>query len=180
MLQQRRVDPGTDKAFVCELHCQGNYASDTPWARKVSYEAYREQWFSTPQPGEFLSAVERSLSDPRTLAEVWMDDGQPIAFLWMTFTDLRGYGITFAEVNGIDIVESHRRRGIGTLILERAERAAREAGAAVLRAETGIENQASQGLIAKCGLSTYRLQYEKVIARTEPSLPDQQDGRPGE
>lgn len=163
MLDRRPVDVGTDRAFLLEMHCRGNYESDAPWARRAPYEQYRGEWLSTPQPEQFLASLLESLTDHRTVAEVWEQDGESAGFLWVTFGEFEGYGITFAEVRDIEVIEPLRRRGIGAAMLERAEQAAREHGAAVLRSETGVENAASRALHDASGFAQYRLLYEKLL-----------------
>ncbi len=164
----RTVDLAQDQDFVLELHCQGNYESDTPCLRRLSYEAYRQHWLGTRQPEGFLRHLQISLGDSRAFAEVWEDDGRPIGFLWVGFTDTDGYG-TIAEVWDIELVADYRGRGLGMEMLAHAEAVARDRGAHILRSETGVENQASQALHAKAGFQTYRLLFEKLL-RAPPGL----------
>ncbi len=161
---QRPVDLSTDHDLLLEFRCEGNYESDSPWARRVSLQEYRRKWLSTPQPDEFLRSLAASLADPRTIAEIWEEGGDAVGFLWVVFGEFGGYDLTFAEVRDIEVIELRRRRGIGTQMLERAERVAREAGAAVLRSETGIENLASQALHEQAGFANYHIMYEKVLS----------------
>tara|TARA_Y100000588_G_scaffold298409_1_gene319354 strand:- start:600 stop:815 length:216 start_codon:yes stop_codon:yes gene_type:complete len=70
-------------------------------------------------------------------------------------------------VNDIAVSKSHRRTGIATQILERVEHIVRERGADLWRSESGIENIASAGLHEKMGFKPYRIEYEKVLARSD-------------
>ncbi len=163
MLSHRPADLTADRDFLLEMHCLGNYESDTPWARARPYVAYREEWLRTPQPQGFLDALRRSLAEARTIAEVWEEDGRPVGFLWVGLTEIEGYAVTVADVNDIEVAPQDQRRGIGTLMLQHAEALARERGAQLMRSETGIENEASQALHARLGFDVYRLQYEKAL-----------------
>ena len=60
MFRYRLIDVDEDRDLLLELHCRINYESETPWARRVLYERYREKWLSTPQPQEFLSHLAKS------------------------------------------------------------------------------------------------------------------------
>jgi ribosomal protein S18 acetylase RimI-like enzyme len=63
----------------------------------------------------------------------------------------------------IEVVPSHQRIGIGTLLLQHAESLARERGAVVLRSETAVKNEASQVLYKKLGFSPDRVRLEKTL-----------------
>ena len=163
MLTVRTVDVKTDRDTLLELHCCGNYESDTPWARTISYEKYRKKWLSTSQPESFLAHLAESTEDVRTIAEIWEEDGTIVGYVWVTFTDVKDYDVTIAEVNDIAVSQLHRRKGIGSEILKHVEQLARKRGVHLLRSETGIENTASAGLHLKVGFKPYRIQYEKVL-----------------
>ena len=172
-LPQRRADLGRDAAALLELHCLGNYESDTPWARLTPYEQYRKEWLATPQPAAFLAELKASLQDGRSVVEVWEAEDQVVGFLWLRFVDLPGYDMVMASVSDIAVAPSYHRRGIGRRILEYAEQAARQQGAAVLRSEAGVENVASRGLHERRGFEVCRVILEK---RLDP-LPDVPPGR---
>lgn len=163
MLTPRRVDIETDRNILFEFHCRGNYESETPWAKSIPFERYREKWLSTSQPVSFLSALAESMKDEKTIAEIWEDKGQIIPYVWVTFTDIPDYNLTIAEVKDIVVAPDFQRRGIGLKVMEHVEQLARERGAQVLRSETGIDNVASQRLHEKSGFQTYGMLYEKVL-----------------
>ena len=166
MLTVRTVNIKTDKSTLLELHCCGNYESETPWARTISYEEYRRKWLSTSQPESFLAHLAESMEDVRTIAEIWEEEGAIVGYVWVTFTDVKDYNVIIAEVNDIAISQPHRRKGVGTKMLKHVEQLARERGAHLLRSETGIENTASDGLHLKVGFKPYRIQYEKVLSKS--------------
>lgn len=164
MLQYRDVDANADRDLLLELHCRVNYESETPMARKTPYEAYREKWLSTSQTDHFLSDLRKSLKDERTMAEILEDDGNVVGYLWVTFMDIRDYNVTAAEVMDIIVIPEYQRQGIGSKMMRHIEELTRERGAAVLRSDTGFENEASQRLHEKRGFKPYRIRYEKLLA----------------
>jgi GNAT superfamily N-acetyltransferase len=168
MLRHRPADLDVDREALLEFHCLGNYHSDSPWARTMPYEDYRDKWLSTSQPAQFLAAVRRSLDDARTIVEIWEDGDSagllvPVAFLWLGFTDMRDYEVAVAEVNDIAVAPERQGEGLGRAVLRFAEQQARVRGANILRSETGVENLTSQGLHQSEGFETYRYLYEKRL-----------------
>ncbi len=166
MLSPRKIDIKADRDTLLELHCIINYASESPWARAISFEQYRGKWLATSQTEVFLNDLTESMADERTIAEIWEDDGKVIGYLWVTFSEIGDYNITVAELRDIIVTVDYRRRGIGQRMLEHAEELARERGADIFRSETGIDNIASQRLHTSSGFDTYRIQYEKLF--TDP------------
>ncbi len=163
MLGRRDVDIETDRAVLLEFHCQANYESDSPWARRTPYEEYRSKWLSTSQPDTFLGDLAQSMEDPRTVAEIWEVEQRVAGYVWVTFEEIQDYGLTVAEVKDITVVEQRRREGIASAMLAHAEEVARIRGAHLLRSGCGTENLPSQGLHDKLGFSMFRLEYEKVL-----------------
>ena len=163
MLTQRAVDVDRDREALLELSCASNYESDTPWSRAAPYQTYRAAWLASGQAEKYLRSLARSLNDPRTIAEMWETDGDAVGYVWVTFHEIEGYGLTFAEIDDISVFPRHRRRGVGLAMLRRVETLAKERGASWLRSETGVENTASQALHAKHGFYQYRIGYEKLL-----------------
>jgi len=163
MFRFRVIDINKDRDVLLEFHSRIDYESDTPFARTVSYEEYQEKWLSTSQPESYLSDLARAMKDSRTIAEILEENGVVVGYLYVTFVDIKGYGITTAELMDIAVAPDHQRRGIGLMMMERIERIAKERGATLLRSCTGIENVASQKLHEKFGFKPYRIHYEKVL-----------------
>ena len=103
MFTQRTVDVDRDKDVLLELHCEANYATETPWARAMPYETYREMWLSSGQSKSYLESLARSLDDVRTIMEIWQDDDVDVGYIWVTFHDVEGYGLSFAEGDDISV-----------------------------------------------------------------------------
>ena len=167
MLTQRPVDPDRDRDALLELHCASNYGSETRWARRAPYEAYRAAWLASGQPETYLAGLARSRGDPRTIAEMWEDDGDVVGHVRASFHDVEGYGLTFAEIDDVSIFPRYRRRGVGLAMLQRVETLAKERGASWLRSDAGVENTASRALHAKHGFRKYHVGYEKLLVDEE-------------
>jgi ribosomal protein S18 acetylase RimI-like enzyme len=163
MLRFRTVKIDKDKDVLLEFHCRINYASDTPYARKMPYKEYREKWLSTSQPASYISHLAETMKDKRTIAEILEDNGATVGYLWVTFSDIQGYDITIASIMDIIVSPDYQRRGIGLMMLKHIERLAKETGATLLRSDTGIDNVASQKLHEKFGFKPYHILYEKVL-----------------
>lgn len=170
MLTHRAVDVDRDKDVLLELHCEANYATETPWARTMPYETYRARWLASGQSKSYLTSLERSLDDVRTIVEIWQNDGVDVGYVWVTFHDVEGYGLTFAEVDDISVLPVHQRCGVGDAMLDRVESLSTERGASWIRTETGIEATASQGLHAKRGFYQFRVGYEKLLVEDVPVI----------
>jgi GNAT superfamily N-acetyltransferase len=163
-LQHIRINLEHDRDYILERHCRINYACDCPWAREISYEEYRTNWFSNSNQQEgFLSALCDSMEDERTIAEIIKtEQGETIGFIWVPF-----YGgdanFIWADVQDIYVEETYRGSGIAAYLMEYAEKSARVNGAKVIRSGTGCDNIASQKLHQKLGHYQYRMEYEKVL-----------------
>ena len=89
MIKIRPVDVNADKEILLEFHCCINFESESSWAKAISYPKYREKWLSTDQPESFLADLRKSMSDPRTIAEIWEEEDATIGYVWATFTEVR-------------------------------------------------------------------------------------------
>ena len=163
MFRYRRINVKNDRAILPELHCRINYESETPYARKLSYDQYREKWLKTSQPEDYLSHLAKTMKDKRTIAEILEDKDKIVGYLWVTFTDIKDYNITIASVMGIIVVPSYQRRGIGLGMMNHIEETSRKNGATLLRSDTGIQNVASQKLHEKAEFKPCRINYEKIL-----------------
>ena len=81
MISPRKIDIKADRDMLLELHCLVNYASDSPWAQAIPFEQYREKWLYTSQTEVFLKHLAKSMTDERTIAEIWEDAGAIVGYL---------------------------------------------------------------------------------------------------
>lgn len=164
MLTQRPVDLQLDRDFLLDLGCMASYESLPAWYRLHSYRAYRDTWFESSLPKLFLKSLSTSISEPRTVAELWLEDEQKAGFLWLAFSD-SPHNRVVATLHDLAVTPGHQRRGIGTMMLQAVEAMARERGAGILRVETSIENESTQSMYQKAGFTVARLLYEKELIR---------------
>jgi GNAT superfamily N-acetyltransferase len=148
---------------ILALKLDGNFASDPVWAQEQGFEEYRNRWLASTQPDEFLAALKDSLRDPRTIADVFVDQGEPIAFVWVTFVDVPAFDLCIGELRDIAVLASRRREGIGSEILRQVADGARAVGAHVLRGETGAGNMPMQRAAEAFGAAACRVTYELVL-----------------
>lgn len=159
----RKIDIKKDKEFVLDCHCKTNFNCDSDWAVKVGYENYKNKWFSTKDPDEFLEALIKSFKDERTLGLIVEDEAIKIGYCWVRFYDVSEYDLVIAEIDDILIIDGYQRRGVATFLINYIEEKCKENGACVLRAGTGINNMASIKLHEKAGFKKYRVELEKII-----------------
>ena len=164
-LKHFRIDLNTDRDYILERHCRVSYECNTPWARNLSYERYRADWFAnTGQREEFLSSLRESMDDARTVAEIIKtESGETIGYLWVPFHAVAASSMCWADVQDIYIEEAYRRIGMASRLMDYAEQSAKRNGAKVIRSGTGCENFKSQGLHRKLGYYQYRFEYEKML-----------------
>jgi ribosomal protein S18 acetylase RimI-like enzyme len=162
VLTQRPIDPVKDKDFVLALVCMANYENVPARYQETSYRAYRDRWFNSDIPRQIMASLKESLADPKTVAEVWLEDEQPVGLLWLEFYDSPQQRMV-ANLRNLVVEPAHQRRGIGKMMLQEAESAAREKGADVLRSETSVENEGTQYLLQRSGFTVAYFTYEKVL-----------------
>jgi len=165
-LIHRPIDFERDRDYLLERHCRINYACDSPWARAIPYETYRDNWFAMPAQTEegFLGALKDSANDPRAIAEIVEDSaGQTVGYLWGSFWEDKEAGIACLELQDLYVEEAFRRQGVAAYLFVYAEARARSAGANLVRSGTGRENAASIAMHAKLGFEIYRYEFEKRL-----------------
>ncbi|HEX5370388.1 MAG TPA: GNAT family N-acetyltransferase [Dehalococcoidia bacterium] len=133
------------------------------WARPTSLRQFREGWLRTPQAETLIRDIADSMNDLRTAAEIWEEDGKPVGFLWLTFSESELPGQSAADVRTLVVAPEHQRRGIGGLMLRHAEQQAQVLGATALRSETAYDNEASRAMHGRLGFKVVSYQYEKLL-----------------
>lgn len=164
-LVHRKVDFVADRDYILECHCRINYECECPWKREMSYQDYKDEWFSLKsQVDGFFNYLSETALDERSIVEIIEDDiGNTVGFLWVPFNEDKEIGFCFAEIQDVYIEESYRKIGVATELLKYAENKARECGANVIRSGTGCENRASILMHEKLGYYQYRYEFEKVL-----------------
>ena len=164
-LIHRPIDFERDRDYLLERHCRINYACDSPWARTISYEEYRRNWFAMPeQINGFWQHLKESAGDPRAIAEIIEDGaGETVGYLWGSFWEDKEAGIACLELQDIYVEEAFRKQGLAAQLLAYAEERARAAGANLMRSGTGRENAASIAMHKRQGYEIYRYEFEKRL-----------------
>jgi ribosomal protein S18 acetylase RimI-like enzyme len=159
-----RIDLATDKDYILERHCRINYECDAPWARKLTYDEYRANWFARAEQQEgFLAALIASMDNERALAEILRTEtGETVGYLWVQFHG-EDPSFVWAEIQDIYVEEAYRNNGVAAALMDYAEKSAKANGAKVIRSGTGCENIKSQGLHRRMGYYKYRFEYEKGL-----------------
>ncbi len=83
--------------------------------------------------------------------------------IWVTFYDIKDYGLSIAEINEIAVTKQFRKSGIGTYAIEYSEKTAKIRGANIFRSGTGYGNIPSKEIHEHCGFKPYRIEYEKIL-----------------
>jgi GNAT superfamily N-acetyltransferase len=159
-----QINAREHKDTVLDLHCKINFACETTGVSYSSLEAYRAQWFASPQPEAFWATFVQTLSDSRTFAKMIVDDlNMIIGYAWATFIDVEGYSLRICELNDLYVVPEMRKHGIASEIIQMVEENAKNNGAQLFRSGTGAFNEPSKRMHEKAGFYTYRLEYEKKL-----------------
>ncbi len=164
MLRVRPVDVQQDRQALLEFHCATTFSNESPIVVQQGYELYRRRWLSTDLPSTFLFEIEDSLTDPRTIAEVWLDDDDVAGYIWVTFSEIPGFNLSVAVVRDLSVWPEQRRNGIGSRMLTHVEELVRLRGADIIRVETSTDNQAAQALLSKFGIQPRHIVMEKVLS----------------
>lgn len=164
-LCQINLNSDEDLDYILECHCLISYECESPRMRKLTYKEYWTKWFSsTSQKKEFLSSLQESMEDTRTIANIVKTGlGKKIGYIWVSFYEEIELSTSWANVQDIYIEEDYRKTGIASYLMKYAETTARLNGANVIRSGTGSENEKSQALHEKLGYYQYRFEYEKVL-----------------
>ena len=161
----RSIEFDRDREYILECHCRINYECDCPWARRIPYQQYRNEWFlMKSQIEEFCSYLQETAKDSRAIAEIIEDEEhRAVGYLWAPFHDDEESGFRFAEIQDIFVEEEFRRQGVAEELIGYAVNRAKEYGAKVIRSGTGSGNVASIRLHEKLGFYPYRFEFEKEL-----------------
>ena len=162
MLTQRPVDLDQDKDLVLDMACTASFESVPAWYRKDPFRVYRESWLQSGFPKQVLSDLKTSQKNSQNVLEIWMEDEHPAGLLWVDFAE-SPQGKQIATLRTMAVEPGHQRRGIGRMMLQYVEAAARERGAGVIRVETSVENEGTQKIYMQSGFTVSRLIYEKAL-----------------
>ncbi len=99
---------------------------------------------------------------------VALEDTRPVAYAVLVFkntaeSDPDEVAYRYAYVQDVAVAETHRRQGLGSLLLERCESIARQAGLAWLRITVLAANEPALGAYQKFGFKALFVDLEKPL-----------------
>ena len=110
-----------------------------------------------------LRTFEKMSEDSRYCTFVADVDGTVAGFITMvevlSFDDPDGY----IKMNGIAVLPEYRNQGIARMLVERAERAARERGADSIGAASSFKRAESQAMLTEMGYQKSAIWFHKVF-----------------
>lgn len=113
--------------------------------------ATREQ-YELPLPAAYVSAFEAIDADPNHLLIICEVEGNLAGFFQLSFLPNLSYvGGWRAQIEGVRVAASHRRKGIGRLMFEHAIACAREKGCHLLQLTTDKKRPAALAFYESLG-----------------------------
>ena len=92
-----------------------------------------------------------------------LEDGEVIGFCSLHFRDRLNYATPDAWVPDLSVAEDARRLGVGRMLLEEAERRARERGCWALTLESGYQRAEAHHLYRRAGMTDAGKSFSKLL-----------------
>ena len=132
---------------------------------KGDLEAFRQSFPGLSVPGPLRSPMIQELKALETTeycaAYTAVLDEEPIGFV---IVEMRAfYSIPQGYVSSIYVDKKHRRMGVSSQLLERAERWAKSKGAYSLTLDVSLVNEKALSAYEASGYTETRVQMEKII-----------------
>jgi len=122
-------------------------------------DVIRPGWADALAPG--ASGPRAFVTDTRSLAIGGYVDNEPAGLLWGAHVR-RPTGALMTYVHELDVVESHRRRGLATMLMEAAIGAARRSGSTRLWLITELDNEPATALSQATGAEALNDGHQRV------------------
>jgi len=134
--------------------------SDIDIIVEFSHQLYEDDPASTDFPSFEAHLVRTALTQlihHPTLGQVWLinDGDEPIGYVVLTLGFSLEYHGQDAFIDELYIKASHRRKGVGTKVMEFVEKASRELGINALHLEVERANVSAQYLYRKFGFEDH-------------------------
>ena len=162
MVEFRPVCLDDDVPFVLEMFVIRAFESATEADGRVGLKRYHESWLESHRAKMERKALEESLKDPRTIAEVVVVDGVDAGFLWCTFVDEPGHP-TYVDLLLVAFKLNYQRRGLGRLAVQRVEQLAAERGADSIRSTGSAPTESVRRFHDSLGFVPIQTVYEKRL-----------------
>jgi GNAT superfamily N-acetyltransferase len=106
-----------------------------------------------------------AIENPKADVFVVEADGTTIGMMKLSYED-KPWGMS-CEIDTMIVDSRHRNKGIGTVMLEAAERHAREVGAAGLRVDVLLENYDGRHFYERAGYDAIAVRYGKRVPESD-------------
>jgi ribosomal protein S18 acetylase RimI-like enzyme len=100
-------------------------------------------------------------------AQLWVieDDGRYAGHLWLTERDDPVHGTRTLEVTTMGVVRDARGRGLGRLLMHKAEEEAKARGISIIELSVSGNNRRARDMYKDLGYQTIRRTMQKRLAR---------------
>ena len=118
----------------------------------------------TGTEADYFAAWERIEAEPSNTIVVGEADGRIVATFQLVFmSGLSHRGTRRAEVEAVRVSVGLRGRGIGRLMMEEAERRAREAGCRMLQLTTNAERNRARDFYESLGYTPSHVGFKRIL-----------------
>jgi len=163
VVEFRPVSLDQDRPFILDMFVMREYESASDADRRPGLNKYREDWLSSPKAEAYLAAVEASLDEPSTIAEIVAVNGTPAGFVWATMEGLP-YEERYFELRLVALKLNFQRQGIGRVSTHHLEELAAERGAASIHSTGNAASEGIRRFHASVGFQPIQTVYEKKLA----------------
>ena len=145
--------------LALDLETAQDALGDAPESERATL---RERWPKVL--AEKRRFTPESFADPR--AELWIlesDTGEYLGHLWLSLKEGPLSGAKLLEVTTMGLVKSQRGKGLGRLLMQKAETAAKEKGIELIELSVAGNNRRARDLYRDLGYETTRRTMRKRL-----------------
>ncbi len=153
MITVRRLGSGDDLSAVLKL-CKEFFAE---------YQDHHPEFFDTDNlsDGDISGRFRESIESETSATLIALDDGETVGYASLSVREQPQF-YKVKRVGGISaimVVPAHRRRGVGTMIMQEAKRYFREQGLKYFTFYTAVANEPAIKLYKKLGIEPLHLSF---------------------
>ncbi len=163
MLEFRPVCMDDDRSFVLEMHLVRAFEGEPEAERRLGFTAFAAREDQARIAELEIKAIEASLEDPRTVAEVIVVDGVDAGFVWVTFGQVPGRYTDYAELRALAFRLKYQRHGLGRVTMQHVEEVAAARGAESIRSTGSAPSEAVRRFHASAGFEAVQTVFEKRL-----------------
>jgi GNAT superfamily N-acetyltransferase len=165
MVEFRPVCLDEDRDFIHEMYLVRKFEGEPEAERRRGFAAFGAREDQTSLFALEFNAIEASLQDSRTIADVIVVDGVNAGFVWVTFGKIPGRYTDFAELNSLALRLRYQRQGLGRVTMAHVEKLAAERGAESVRSTGSAPSEAVRRFHAAAGFEPIQTVFEKRLTR---------------